>query len=399
MTDRRSGATAVTEKPKTAFWNDRDVRAVIFQILIVLGVLAVGWYLVHNTLANLEQRKIATGFSFLGREAGFSIGESLIPYSAADTYLHAIWVGIINTLLVSVIGIALATVLGTVIGVARLSTNWLVARLASVYVEGLRNIPLLLQLFFWYSLVSEALPPVRQALKLVPDYVFLSQKGLRVPHIVDHAIYGWMGLLVLVGIIGAFLWRRAAARHQEATGKLRPVFWPTIGLLIGPAALLWLVTGAPLTLEKPELRGFDFRGGGTLSPEMIALLIGLVTYTASFIAENVRAGILSVPKGQWEASRALGLPNGRALRLIILPQALRVIVPPMTSQYLNLTKNSSLAVAIGYPDLVSILNTTINQTGQGIEGVALIMAAYLTVSLSISAFMNWYNKRIALIER
>lgn len=176
MTDRRSGATAVTEKPKTAFWNDRDVRAVIFQILIVLGVLAVGWYLVHNTLANLEQRKIATGFSFLGREAGFSIGESLIPYSAADTYLHAIWVGIINTLLVSVIGIALATVLGTVIGVARLSTNWLVARLASVYVEGLRNIPLLLQLFFWYSLVSEALPPVRQALKLVPDYVFLSQK-------------------------------------------------------------------------------------------------------------------------------------------------------------------------------------------------------------------------------
>lgn len=398
MTDRRSGA-AVAEKPKTAFWNDRDVRAVLFQILIVLGVLAAGWYLVHNTLTNLEQRKIATGFSFLEREAGFSIGESLIPYSAADTYLHAIWVGIINTLLVSVIGIVLATILGTLIGIARLSTNWLLARLASVYVEGLRNIPLLLQLFFWYSLVSEALPPVRQALKLVPDYVFLSQKGLRVPHIVDHAIYSWMGLLVLAGIVGAFLWRRAAAKHQEATGKLRPIFWPTIGLLFGPAALLWLVTGAPLTFEKPELRGFDFRGGGTLSPEMIALLVGLVTYTASFIAENVRAGILSVPKGQWEASRALGLPNARALRLVILPQALRVIIPPMTSQYLNLTKNSSLAVAIGYPDLVSILNTTINQTGQGIEGVALIMAAYLTVSLSISAFMNWYNKRIALVER
>lgn len=399
MTDRRSGAAAAAEKPKTAFWNDRDVRAVLFQILIVLAVLAVGWYLVHNTLANLAQRKIATGFSFLGREAGFSIGESLIPYSAADTYLHAIWVGIFNTLLVSVIGIILATILGTLVGIARLSNNWLVARLASVYVEGLRNIPLLLQLFFWYQLVAEALPPVRQALKLIPEYVFLSQKGLRFPHVMPDGIYPWMGLLVLIGIGASIFWRRSVRKHQEATGKLRPLLGPTLGLLFGPALLIWLVAGAPLALEKPELRGFDFRGGGTLSPEIMALLMGLVTYTATFIAENVRAGIMSVPKGQWEASRALGLPNGRALRLVILPQALRVIIPPMTSQYLNLTKNSSLAVAIGYPDLVSILNTTINQTGQGIEGVALIMAAYLTVSLSISGFMNWYNKRIALIER
>ena len=398
MTDRRSGA-GVIEKPKTAFWNDRDVRAVLFQILIVVLVLAAGWYLIHNTLTNLESRKIATGFSFLTREAGFSIGETLVPYSAADTYARAIWVGIVNTLVISVIGIILATILGTVVGVARLSTNWLLAKLASVYVEGLRNTPLLLQLFFWYALVSEALPPVRQAIKLIPDYVFLSQKGLRIPHIAADAIHGWMFVLFLGGMAAAVLWRRAAAKHQEATGKIRPIFWPTIGLMFGPAAVIWLVVGAPLTWIKPELRGFDFQGGGTFSPEMMALLIGLVTYTSTFIAENVRAGILSVSKGQWEAARALGLPNSRALRLIILPQALRVIIPPMTSQYLNLTKNSSLAVAIGYPDLVSILNTTINQTGQGIEGVALIMAAYLTVSLSISAFMNWYNKRIALVER
>lgn len=398
MTDRRSGARVI-EKPKTAFWNDRDVRAVLFQILIVALVLAAGWYLIHNTLTNLESRKIATGFSFLTREAGFSIGETLVPYSAADTYARAIWVGIVNTLVISVIGIILATILGTLVGVARLSTNWLVAQIASVYVEVLRNIPLLLQLFFWYSLVSEALPGVRQAVRIIPDYVFLSQKGLRVPHIVANDIHGWMFALFLGGLAATLLWRRAAAKHQEATGELRPLFWPSVGFLFGPAVLLWLFAGAPVELIKPELRGFDFQGGGTFSPEMIALLVGLVTYTSTFIAENVRAGILSVSKGQWEAARALGLPNGRALRLIILPQALRVIIPPMTSQYLNLTKNSSLAVAIGYPDLVSILNTTINQTGQGIEGVALIMAAYLTVSLSISGFMNWYNKRIALVER
>jgi general L-amino acid transport system permease protein len=397
MVNRPDGTSV--QKPKGSILNDRDVRAVLFQILIVLGVLAAGWYLVSNTLHNLEQRKIATGFGFLGLEAGFSIGESYISYTAADTYSRAILVGIINTLFVSALGIVLATILGTIVGVARLSSNWLVAKLSSVYVEGLRNIPLLLQLFFWYTLIGESLPSVREAVQIIPGAVFLSQKGVKFPHIVSHPIHLWMGVLFAVGVIGSILWTRAARQHQERTGQIRPVLLPILGFVIVLPLLPWLAVGAPLEWDLPVLRGFNFQGGGNLSPELIALLVGLVLYTATFIAETVRAGILAVPKGQWEAAGALGLPRGRTLRLIILPQSLRVIIPPMTSQYLNLTKNSSLAVAIGYPDLVSILNTAINQTGQGIEGVALIMAAYLTVSLSISLFMNWYNKKIALVER
>jgi general L-amino acid transport system permease protein len=397
MNNRRDAVSV--QRPKGSLLNDKDFRAVLFQILILAGVIAVGWYLVHNTLANLEQRKIAVGFSFLGRESGFGIGESLIPSSAADTYARAIVVGILNTLMVAVIGIVLSTILGTIIGIARLSSNWLVAKLASVYVETLRNIPLLLQLFFWYTLIGEALPNVGSAIEIIPGAVFLSQKGLRVPHIIDHPIHTWMWLLFFVGIVATFFWRRAAAKHQAATGQIRPVFWPSLGFIFGLPLLLWAVVGAPLQWDLPKLGGFNFSGGGSVSPELISLAFGLVLYTAAFIAENVRAGILAVPKGQWEAAGALGVTRGTILRLIVLPQALRVIIPPITSQYLNLTKNSSLAVAIGYPDLVSILNTTMNQTGQAVEGVSLIMAAYLTVSLSISAFMNWYNKRIALIER
>ncbi len=390
--------SATVQRPKTAFWNDRDTRAILFQILIIGGVVLAGWYLVHNTLINLEQRKIATGFGFLNLEAGFEIGESyFVPYSAAENYGRAIIVGIQNTLIVSVIGIILATLLGTLVGIARLSSNWLLARLASIFVEGMRNIPLLLQLFIWYAIISN-LPPVRQAVELLP-HVTISQRGLRFPAIIGHPVYLWMLVLFVVGCVGAYLWRKSAVQFQERTGKIRPVVLPSLGFMFGLPLIVWLAFGAPLAWELPELRGFNYAGGINLSPELLALTIGLVTYTAAFIAETVRAGILAVPKGQWEASRSLGLNNGRTLRMIILPQALRVIVPPMTSQYLNLTKNSSLAVAIGYPDLVSVLNTAINQTGQAIEGVALIMAAYLTVSLSISAFMNWYNKKIALVER
>jgi general L-amino acid transport system permease protein len=294
--------------------------------------------------------------------------------------------------------VILATVLGTIVGISRLSKNWLVAKCAQIYVEIMRNLPLLLQLLFWWALFRESLPGPRDALRAW-DSFFLSNRGFKYPTPVPDPAHWWVLGAFIVAIaasVGVSRWARA---RQAATGEQFPVFAATLGLLIGLPALMFLVSGAPLTWSVPALRGFNFVGGGTLTPEFAALLIGLVTYTAAFIAEIVRSGIMAVPHGQWEAAGALGLPRTRVMRLVVLPQALRVIVPPMTSQYLNLTKNSSLAVAIGYPDLVSIANTTMNQTGQAIEGVAIIMAVYLTISLSISAFMNWYNKRIALVER
>jgi general L-amino acid transport system permease protein len=312
-------------------WRSARGRRIAYQAAAIGAALAVAWFLISNTMANLEERRIASGLGFLGREAGFEIGESaFLRYGASDTYLRALLVGLTNTLAVALIGIVLATVLGTFLGLARLSKNFLLKTLSAGYVEFIRNVPLLVQLFLWYAVITEGLPGPREALSPLPG-VFLSNRG---------------------------------------------IFFPTFS-------------------GVPELQGFNFVGGATLTPEFAALLMGLVTYTAAFIAEIVRAGILAVDRGQGEAAHALGLSRGQATRLIILPQALRVIVPPMTSQYLNLTKNSSLAVAIGYPDLVSIANTTMNQTGQAIEGIAIIMAVYLTISLSISAFMNWYNAHVA----
>ncbi|MBI3706586.1 MAG: amino acid ABC transporter permease [Proteobacteria bacterium] len=378
--------------------NDPVVRAVIYQIVVVGGVLLLAWYLIHNTLANLETRKIATGFAFLQREAGFAIGESLIEFAPADTYLKALIVGVLNTLRVAVVGIVLATILGTFLGIARLSRNWLLAKAASVYVEFMRNIPLLLQLFFWYVVITESLSGPREAVNLMPG-VYLSNRGFRFPTPVDHPVFSYMFVALLLGVVASIFVSRWAKRRQEATGAQFPTISASIGLVLGLPLLVFLLAGAPLTMDWPTLRGFNFVGGASLTPEFVALLVGLVTYTAAFIAEIVRSGILAVSKGQWEAAGALGLRRSLILRNVVLPQAMRVIVPPMTSQYLNITKNSSLAVAIGYPDLVSIANTTLNQTWQAIEGIALIMAVYLTVSLSISAFMNWYNKHIALVER
>jgi general L-amino acid transport system permease protein len=383
---------------KSAIWNDRDFRAVLYQVLLVVGIALVAWYLIHNTLANLAARRIATGFGFLEREAGFPIGEGVIEYTPANTYARALLVGLLNTLKVASIGVVLATIWGTLLGVARLSSNWLIRKLASWYVETLRNTPLLLQLFLWYAVVTEGLPEVRQALQILPD-VFLSKRGLRYPELVPDPVHLWMLALFAIGVALAWAWRRRARAHQDSTGEIRPVLLPTLGLAIGLPLVPWLIAGAPFQLDVPVLRGFNYQGGGTISPELVALLFGLVVYTAAYIAEIVRAGILAVPHGQTEAARALGLQSGRILRLIVLPQALRVIVPPMTSQYLNLTKNSSLAVAIGFPDLVSTANTTLNQTGQAIEALSMVMAAYLTISLLISAFMNWYNARIRLVER
>lgn len=389
--------SSVSPRERRWSWHDPAVRSVLYQILVV-GLVGLGvWYLVSNTLHNLSVRNISTGFAFLDREAGFAIGESMIDYSPADTYRRAISVGLINTLRVSLIGIVAATLLGTVIGVARLSRNWLVARVASAWVELMRNIPLLLQLFFWYAIITENMPGPRQALNPLPG-VFISNRGLKLPAVqgdaLDWVLAGLGAALILTLVIAHW-----ARRRQEATGQLLPVGRLALILFAGLPALAFLLSGASLQLEMPVLKGFNFAGGMTLSPEFTALLLGLIIYTSAFVAEVVRSGIQAVGRGQWEAAQALGLPRGRVLRLIILPQALRVIVPPMTSQYLNLTKNSSLAVAIGYPDIVSVVNTTLNQTGQAIEGILIIMAAYLTVSLSISVFMNWYNKRIALVER
>jgi len=395
---RLSGARVAPKRRIRLSCSDPLFRSIIWQIVIVGIIFGIGWYLVHNTNQNLAARRIATGFGFIDRVAGIPIGESLIAYDPAiSTYGRALWIGVLNTLKVSVVGIVLATIIGTLIGIGRLSRNWLMARLTGVYVEVIRDIPLLLQLLFWYSLL-QALPGPRQALK-IGDSVFISNRGIKAPLFdweIAHSV-AFLGLVV--GAILTWLWARRADRMQAATGA-RPKVWPIgIGGIVLLPILIWAAFGAPLQTEYPVLRGFNFQGGGTISPEYSALLIGLVTYTAGFTAEIVRSGIQAVPAGQWEAARALGLRHGVILRRIILPQALRVIIPPMSSQYLNLTKNSSLAVAIGYQDVVSLANTILNQTGQAVEGIAYIMAVYLTISLSISLFMNWYNARIALVER
>jgi general L-amino acid transport system permease protein len=393
---------AATRRPPSSGFNlslnNPDVRAVLYQ-LIVVGAVAFGvWYLVSNTMANLETRKIATGFGFLWREAGLPIGEAVIEYHPSDRYFDALTVGLLNTLRVAILGIICATILGTVIGIARLSTNWLVAQTARVYVEFIRNLPLLLQLLFWWTLFRDLFPGPKDAHNPIAG-VFLSNRGIRIPVLIWEREHTYFLIAMLIGIVATVLLSRWAKQRQAATGKQFPILRAGLGLIIGMPILVFLVLGAPFQLEMPELRGFNFVGGSTLTPEFAALLIGLVMYTAAFIGEIVRSGILAVSHGQTEAALALGLKRGLVLRLVVLPQALRVIVPPTTSQYLNLTKNSSLAVAIGYPDIVSVANTTLNQTGQAIEGIAIIMLVYLTISLSISLFMNWYNKHIALVER
>ncbi|WP_428483916.1 amino acid ABC transporter permease [Rhodopila sp.] len=379
-------------------WSDPVFRSIVWQVVIVGLVAAIVWYLIGNTNANLAARHIATGFGFLGRVAGIPIGESLIPYNpAVNTYGTALLIGVLNTLRVAVVGIVLTTILGVLIGIGRLSKNWLLAKLTAFYVETVRDIPVLLQLLFWYTLL-QSLPAPKQAWHL-GGIAYLCNRGTRLAELDWQPAHSWALLGFAAGIIGTILYSRRARRQQDATG-VRPAVWPVaLALLIGFPLVIWAILGAPFTIDRPVLRGFNFQGGGTVSPEYFALLLGLVTYTASYIAEIVRSGIQAVPQGQWEAAGALGLRRGAVLRKIVLPQAMRVIIPPLTSQYLNLTKNSSLAVAIGYQDIVSIANTTLNQTGQAIEGIAVIMAVYLTISLSISLFMNWYNARIALVER
>lgn len=380
------------------FWRDAEKRAIVIQIIALFMVGGVSYYLFSNTQANLARQSIATGFGFLGKEASFEIGESLIRYSASDSYARALLVGVLNTLQVAFIGIVLTTILGSFVGVARLSTNWLLSKAAAAFIEVMQNIPVLLQLFFWYAIFYESFPPPRQALTPINGIV-LCNRGFIFAIPEAHSAYPAMGWMFLATLIGGWFMNRWGHKRQELTGQALPAGRITLALAIILPLLIWVLYGSPTAMNMPVLRGFNFQGGLTLSPEFMALLLGLVLYTSAFVAEIVRAGIQSINRGQIEAAKAIGLRSGQVLQLVIFPQALRVIIPPLTSQMLNLTKNSSLAVAIGYADFVAVANTTINQTGQAIEGVAMIMVVYLVFSLSTSLFMNWYNKHMALVER
>lgn len=392
-----AGAPPRVVKSSGAWWNDQHVRSLLYQALVLLGVIGVAAWFIGNAIDNLARAKIASGFGFLDREAGFGISESLIEYSPASTYGRALVVGLLNTIKVAVIGCILTTILGTFLGILRLTTNPLLAKVMSAYIEIIRNIPLLLQLFFWYAVLLQ-LPVPRQA--IIPiEGIVLSNRGIMVPGLVLHDVHWFVAAAFLAGIVATVIYARHVRRRQEATGERTSIVLPALGFLFGLPLVVGFLVGAPFEPTVPELKGFNFSGGIVMSPEFAALLIGLTVYTAAFVAEIVRAGIQAVGKGQWEASSALGLRRGQMLRLVVLPQALRIIIPPMTSTYLSYTKNSSLAIAIGYPDLVSVSNTTMNQTGQAVEAIAIFMSIYLGLSLLISAFMNWYNKQIALKER
>ncbi|WP_028240593.1 amino acid ABC transporter permease [Stutzerimonas azotifigens] len=379
--------------------SDPKARAWLFQIVAVVAVVAFGWYLFHNTQTNLAHRGITSGFGFLNNAAGFGISQHLIDYSESDSYGRVFWIGLLNTLLVSVIGIVLATILGFILGIARLSSNWLIRQLATVYIEIFRNIPPLLTIFFFYFAVLAPLPGPRNSISLW-DAFFLNNRGLQMP--APSAGEGlWPFLVALaIAVAGVLLLYRWARARRHATGERFPVLWSSVALLILLPGLAVLVAGQPFSWQVPELQRFNIRGGWVIIPELVSIVMALSIYTAAFIGETVRAGIQSVSHGQTEAASSLGLRSGQTLRLVVVPQALRVIIPPLTSQYLNLAKNSSLAAAIGYPDMVSLFaGTVLNQTGQAIETMAITMSVYLAISISISLLMNWYNKRIALIER
>jgi general L-amino acid transport system permease protein len=395
----RGSAHQQAAAPRVAYHNDPRIRGVFYQIILLVVVLWLGYEFFANARDNLRAAKIATGLGFLENTAGFSINQTLIPYAESDTYGHVFVVGLLNTLLVAVIGIVLATVLGFIVGISRLSRNFLLQRLAGAYVELIRNLPLLFQILFWYLAVLSALPGPRQSLSLFGE-VFVNNRGLFIPRPLYDDGFALVAATFAIAVllsVGLKIWARA---RQEATGRQFPVLWASLALIFGPTILMLVVTGFPISFETPALRGFNFVGGIRVIPEFVALLVALVTYTAAFIAEIVRAGILAVPLGQTEAAYSLGLRGGQTLRLVVVPQALRVIIPPLTSQYLNLTKNSSLAVSIGYPDLVAVFaGTTLNQTGQAMEIIGITMAVYLVISLITSLLMNIYNERVRLVER
>ena len=386
-------------QPKAAFYNRAEVRSTFFQVLVFVGLAYFFYTIYNNTLTNMEARGIRTGFGFMNQPAGFDILLSLIPFEATDSYGRTFFVGLLNTLLVSFISIILATFLGFLVGVSRLSKNWLVAKVATAFVETFRNIPLLLQIFFWYFAVLATLPGVRNSISFA-DSIFVNVRGLFVPKIIWADGANVVLYALIAAVLGIFFLSRWARKRQEQTGQPFPLLWANLGVFIGLPLLAFFAMGSPASLEYPELGKFSLNGGLNLIPELVALTVALSVYTAAFIAEAVRAGVQSVSHGQVEAAAALGLPNAKVMRLVTIPQALRVIVPPLNSQYQNLIKNSSLAMAIGYPDLVAVfMGSTLNQVGQAVEIVFLTMLVYLVINLTLSLFMNWYNARIKLVER
>lgn len=385
--------------PETPFWLDARYRAIMFQVVLLVLVVGFAGYIFYNTYSNLQRRGIASGFDFLGSTAGFDIIMHLVPYQASASFGQALLVGLLNTLAVAFIGIFFATILGFVVGVARLSRNWLVSRIASIYIEVIRNIPLLLQIIFWYQVLGKSTPGPRQSIDIVGLF-FINNRGLYMPAPVAQEGFWLTPVALGIGIVATIIMQRWARARQMATGQQFPVLWTALGLIFGLPLLALVVTGMPFHWDYPELKGFNFSGGMVLIPEFISLTFALVIYTGAFIGENVRAGIMAVNHGQTEAAYAVGLRPGPTLRLVVIPQAMRVIIPPLTSQFLNLTKNSSLATAIGYPDLVAVFaGTVLNQTGQAVECIAITMAVYLFLSLTTSVFMNWFNRRVALRER
>ncbi len=386
--------------PKVALINDPRARALFFQVLVLGSILIFGGIIINNTMDNLASQGIASGFGFLNTTAGFAIGYSpFLEYSEENTYGYALLVGLLNTLLVAFIGVVFATVIGFIMGVARLSKNWLISTLALIYIEMMRNVPLLLQIFVWYFGVLRALPGPRQSVDLAGT-IFVNNRGMFVPAPVFEAGFGLVTAAFIIAIVGIVVLAKWAKQRMELTGQPFPVFWTSLGLIIVLPLLAAAIMGFPMGWDYAELQGFNFQGGAELPPELVSLALALSTYTGAFIAEIVRAGIQSVSHGQTEAAYALGVKPGVTLRLVVIPQALRVIIPPLTSQYLNLTKNSSLAAAIAYPDIILVFaGTVLMQTGQAVEIIAIAMGFYLLVSLIISMFMNWYNKKMALVER
>jgi len=385
------------KKRRSMSWNSREGRGVIYQIVALVSVLTLIWLLVRNTLRNMRERGIQSGYDFMNQPFGFDVSESLIPYDVMSTYWTAFGIGLLNTLKVALIGIVLATIVGTLIGVGRFSANYLVRKLCYWYVEFFRNVPIYLQLLIWYIVFTEVLPSFEEAWQA--GHFFLSKGGFSFPWPVWQLGQTLALIGILAGTVASVAYTRKARKHFDLTGHQKPVLWVSLALIGGLALLGWIIGGAPGEWSLPVKGDFQVEGGAAFSPEFLALLIGLVLYTASFIAEIVRSGITSVSLGQHEAAASLGLSKRQSMRLVVLPQALRVIIPPLTSQYLNLTKNSSLAVAIGYPDLVSIAQTSLNQTGRAIEALSIVMLVYLTLSLITSALMNWFNASAAIQER
>lgn len=382
-----------------SIWSDKRVRGVFVQVIVLLLVFGFFWYLIGNAIKNLALLGKTFGFDFLSQPASYDINQHLIDYDSRDTHFRAGVVGVLNTLLIAVCGIIMATIVGFILGVLRLSPNWLVNRLAYCYIEFVRNVPILVHILLVHGIIIHSLPKPKEALNYA-DSVFLSNRGFYVPKPVTEPLFWAVVIAFVIGVIATVLYRRYARQLQAATGKQSPVFLASLGLMIGLPLVVFLITGMPLEWETPALKGFNFKGGMVLKPEFIALWLALSLYTAAFIAEIVRAGILSVSSGQSEASLALGLPRRRTMNLVVIPQALRVILPPLTSQYLNLTKNSSLAIVIGYMDIVATIGgISLNQTGREMECMIIVLTLYLVFSLTISSVMNWYNRRIALVER